>query len=64
MVRERITISVDEDVIKWLDKMIQGGQFFNRSHGLEFLAKRAMARQARGGKPSKDDLRIGSSIDV
>lgn len=42
MARKRITISVDDKVIKWLDEMVDEGQFFNRSHGFEFLVKNAI----------------------
>ena len=37
--RERITISVDKTVIKWIDEQIIEGKFFNRSHGFEYAIK-------------------------
>ena len=40
--KERITITVDKDLLNWLDKKIEEKVFANRSHGLEFLIKRRM----------------------
>ncbi|MBI2139330.1 hypothetical protein HYU14_00275 [Candidatus Woesearchaeota archaeon] len=40
--KERITITVDKDLLNWLDKRIGDKVFANRSHGLEFLIKRRM----------------------
>jgi len=41
-VKERITITVDKELLNWLDKKIEEKVFANRSHGLEFLIKRKM----------------------
>ena len=38
--RERITISVSSDILKWLDEKIEDGLFFNRSHGFEYCVKK------------------------
>jgi metal-responsive CopG/Arc/MetJ family transcriptional regulator len=40
--KERITVTIDKELLKWLDKKIEEKVFANRSHGLEFLIKRAM----------------------
>ena len=40
--KERITITVDKELLDWLDKKIEEKVFANRSHGLEFLIKRKM----------------------
>jgi metal-responsive CopG/Arc/MetJ family transcriptional regulator len=40
--KERITVTIDKDLLKWLDKNIEQKIFANRSHGLEFLIKRAV----------------------
>jgi len=41
-VKERITITLDKELLGWLDKKIDEKIFANRSHGLEFLIKRKM----------------------
>ena len=38
--KERITVTIDKELLKWLDKKIDEKIFANRSHGLEFLIKR------------------------
>jgi len=38
--KERITITIDKDLLNWLDRKIDEKVFANRSHGLEFLIKR------------------------
>ena len=40
--KERITITIDKDLLEWLDKQIDEKIFANRSHGIEFLIKRKM----------------------
>ena len=40
--KERITITIDKELLKWLDKKIIDKTFANRSHGFEFLIKRKM----------------------
>ena len=37
--KERITITIDKELLKWLDDKIASRQFANRSHGFEFLIK-------------------------
>ena len=37
--RERISITVDKELLDWLDQMVSQKVFANRSHGLEFLIK-------------------------
>ncbi len=34
---ERITITIDKNLLDWLDKKIEEKTFANRSHALEFL---------------------------
>jgi len=41
-VKERITITIDKEFLKWLDKKIEEKVFANRSHGFEFLIKKSM----------------------
>ena len=40
--KERITITSDKDLLKWLDKKITDKTFANRSHGFEYLIKKRM----------------------
>lgn len=42
IMKERITITLDKELLDWLDKRIAGKIFANRSHGLEFLIKNKM----------------------
>ena len=40
--KERITVTLDKELLNWLDKKISDKTFANRSHGLEFLMKKRM----------------------
>ncbi len=40
--KERITVTIDKELLEWLDKRIKDKIFANRSHGFEFLIKRKM----------------------
>ena len=40
--KERITVTLDKELLSWLDKKIDDKYFANRSHGFEFLIKRKM----------------------
>ena len=40
--KERITITIDKELLDWLDNKVDEKVFANRSHGLEFLIKRKM----------------------
>ena len=35
--KERITITLDKELLKWLDTRVDDKIFANRSHGFEFL---------------------------
>jgi hypothetical protein len=37
--KERFTISMDDDLVKWLDKLYDEKIFSSRSHGIEFCVK-------------------------
>ena len=43
--KERITITIDKELLDWLDKQIDEKIFANRSHGIEFLIKKKMKEQ-------------------
>ena len=40
--KERITITIDDNLLAWLDKKVNDKIFANRSHGFEYLIKRKM----------------------
>ena len=40
--KERITVTIDKELLNWLDKNINNKTFANRSHAFEFLTKKAM----------------------
>ena len=43
--KERITITLDKDLLDWLDQKISDKYFANRSHGFEFLIKQQIIRE-------------------
>ena len=44
-VKERITITVDRELLDWLDLKVQEKIFANRSHGISFLIKQKIKRE-------------------
>jgi metal-responsive CopG/Arc/MetJ family transcriptional regulator len=40
--KERITLTIDKELLIWIDKKVDEKVFANRSHGLEYLIKRKM----------------------
>ncbi len=40
--KERITITIDKDLLEWVDNKVEDKTFANRSHGFEYLIKRKM----------------------
>lgn len=36
---KRITITIDKELLDWLDKKVDEKVFANRSHGLEYLVR-------------------------
>ena len=38
--KKRITLTIDKDLLNWLDIKVEEKIFANRSHGLEFLANK------------------------
>jgi len=46
--KERITITIDKEFLKWLDEKIDDKTFANRSHGFEFLIKKRMDEEDEG----------------
>ena len=45
--KERITITIDKELLEWIDKKIEKKVFANRSHGLEFLIEKRMGAKQR-----------------
>ena len=45
--KERITITIDKELLEWLDDNVARKIFANRSHGFEFLIKRKMEEEHR-----------------
>lgn len=37
---ERLTITLDQELLEWIDRKIKAKIFANRSHALEYLIKR------------------------
>lgn len=37
--KDRFTVSMDNDLLEWLDKMVDEKIFLNRSHAVEFCVK-------------------------
>ena len=50
MSKERITVTIDKEVLEWLDNHIMHHIFANRSHGFEFLIAAKMKEESDGGK--------------
>ena len=42
--KERITITLDKELLDWLDERIEQRVFANRSHGFEFLIAQQMKK--------------------
>lgn len=40
--KNRITITLDKELLDWLDAKVSAKIFANRSHGFEFLIKKKM----------------------
>ncbi len=43
--KERITITLDKKLLKWLDGEVDKRVFANRSHGFEYLIAREMEEE-------------------
>lgn len=38
-VKHKITVSIESDIVRWVDAESQTGRFRNRSHGFEYCAR-------------------------
>ena len=43
--KERITITLDKELLGWIDAKIGSKMFASRSHGFEFLIKKKMEEE-------------------
>ena len=48
--KNRITVTLDKELLNWLDKKIEARIFANRSHGFEFLIKQRMDEEKIAGE--------------
>jgi metal-responsive CopG/Arc/MetJ family transcriptional regulator len=39
--KQRISITIDKELLEWLDKKIEDKVFASRSHGIQYLIKKA-----------------------
>ena len=54
MAKERITVTLDKELLAWLDMKVEEHVFANRSHGLEYLIAEKI-REEKSGKVVKND---------
>jgi metal-responsive CopG/Arc/MetJ family transcriptional regulator len=40
MHKERITVTLEKDILDWIDRKVEDRTFANRSHGFEYLIQR------------------------
>jgi metal-responsive CopG/Arc/MetJ family transcriptional regulator len=52
--KERITVTIEKNLLGWLDDKISQHVFANRSHGFEFLIAERI-REETSGKVVKND---------
>jgi len=45
--KERITITIDKELLRWLDTEINKKVFANRSHGFEYLIMRKIEEEKK-----------------
>lgn len=43
----RITITMDKELVEWIDEKVKEKIFANRSHGLEFLIQQKINEEQR-----------------
>ena len=48
--KERITVTIDKELLEWIDKKVKEKIFASRSHGLEFLIKQKMIQEEENEK--------------
>ena len=48
MAKERITVTLDKELLAWLDQRVADRLFANRSHGFEFLIAEKIREDKQG----------------
>jgi metal-responsive CopG/Arc/MetJ family transcriptional regulator len=43
--KERITITMDKELLNWLDKRVEDHIFANRSHGFEYIIAKEIRKK-------------------
>ena len=63
--KERISITIDKELLDWVDKKISSKVFANRSHALEFLVMQKIGEeegfQSYHSNVARDDSMQGGS---
>ncbi len=44
MVKKKVSATIDDNLIKWIDSQVKKKKFANRSHGLEFCLQQVKNR--------------------
>jgi len=47
MVRAKISVTIDEELVKWVDEQIRRRRFRNRSHALEWALARVIEEERK-----------------
>ena len=45
--KERICLTIETDLLKWLDERVEQRSFANRSHALELITRRQRENEAQ-----------------
>jgi len=53
LAKERITLTIDNDFLKWIDKKINEKIFANRSHAFEYLVAQAKLNKNKNKSSKK-----------
>ncbi len=53
--KERITITIDKDLLDWLDSKVSDRTFANRSHGFEYVIQRRIDEDRSLSPQEKQD---------
>jgi len=47
MVRAKMSVTIDEELVKWIDEQIRRRRFRNRSHALEWALARVIEEERK-----------------
>lgn len=48
MVKQRLQVTVREDIVKWIDQQVEKLRFANRSHAIEYALLQLMQEEKKG----------------